>query len=180
MYLSHAADKTPVITTTVFVWCGYMLSAVQSDQRFFFFDDCTTTNGHHTPGLAATPSPPNYHRQALTGRKAASLKSSFNDKNLLDLFHQQHHRKAPHPCYRKPRFDGPEFVIMHYAGNVRAEPANLFLVGLVQFDMAGCFGEGIFVFRTRRSCIFCGREKSNRAQETSPERAPLGYVVAAD
>ncbi|CAM9241912.1 unnamed protein product [Hapterophycus canaliculatus] len=56
--------------------------------------------------------------QALTGRKAASLKSSFTDKNLLELFHQQHHRKAPHPCYRKPRFDGPEFVIMHYAGDV--------------------------------------------------------------
>ncbi|CAN0006552.1 unnamed protein product, partial [Ectocarpus sp. 6 AP-2014] len=55
---------------------------------------------------------------ALTGRKAASITSSFTDKNLLDLFHQQHHRKAPHPCYRKPRFDGPEFVIMHYAGNV--------------------------------------------------------------
>ncbi|CAN0340743.1 unnamed protein product, partial [Ectocarpus sp. 12 AP-2014] len=56
--------------------------------------------------------------QALTGRKAASITSSFTDKNLLDLFHQQHHRKVPHPCYRKPRFDGPEFVIMHYAGNV--------------------------------------------------------------
>eukprot|EP00752_Nemacystus_decipiens_P004997 g4543.t3 len=57
--------------------------------------------------------------QALTGRKAASLgPSSFTDKNLLELFHQQHHRKSPHPCYRKPRFDGPEFVIMHYAGDV--------------------------------------------------------------
>lgn len=60
------------------------------------------------------------NKQALTGRKAASLgPSSFTDKNLLELFHQQHHRNSPHPCYRKPRFDGPEFVIMHYAGDVR-------------------------------------------------------------
>ncbi|CAN0495207.1 unnamed protein product, partial [Laminaria digitata] len=40
------------------------------------------------------------------------------DKKLLDLFHQQHHRRAPHPCYRKPRFECLEFVVMHYAGDV--------------------------------------------------------------
>ncbi|CAN0296628.1 unnamed protein product, partial [Scytosiphon promiscuus] len=49
---------------------------------------------------------------------AASLKASVTDRDLLDLFHQQHHRNAPHPCYRKPRFDGLDFVVMHYAADV--------------------------------------------------------------
>ncbi|CAN0018825.1 unnamed protein product, partial [Sphacelaria rigidula] len=58
--------------------------------------------------------------QALTGRQsAASLeRDAFSDKNLLELFHQQHHRRSPHPRYRKPRFGGMDFIVMHYAGDV--------------------------------------------------------------
>lgn len=59
--------------------------------------------------------------QALTGRQAASRRANFTDKNLLDLFHQEHHRKNPNAAYRKPRIQGPDFVILHYAGDV-SEP----------------------------------------------------------
>lgn len=78
--------------------------------------------------LVSTETKQQHKTQALTGRKAASSlgqgSSSFTDKNLLELFHQQHHRRSPHPCYRKPRVDGPEFVIMHYAGDVRKTGAG--------------------------------------------------------
>lgn len=63
-----------------------------------------------------TPTPHKHHhqhqhqhhhcrQQALTGRKAALPGAPLTDRDLLDLFHQQHHRNAPHPCYRKPRFE---------------------------------------------------------------------------
>ncbi|KAG5193023.1 P-loop containing nucleoside triphosphate hydrolase protein [Tribonema minus] len=55
--------------------------------------------------------------QGLTGRKAHAL-NNLTDKKLLDLYHQAHHRNAPHPNYEKPRFENDQFVLRHFAGSV--------------------------------------------------------------
>mmetsp|Transcript_16662 Transcript_16662/g.23589 ORF Transcript_16662/g.23589 Transcript_16662/m.23589 type:complete len:1681 (+) Transcript_16662:67-5109(+) len=55
--------------------------------------------------------------QVLTGRKAHSF-NNLTDKKLLDLYHQEHHRKNPHPNYAKPRFENDQFILHHYAGVV--------------------------------------------------------------
>ncbi|CAM9890119.1 unnamed protein product, partial [Discosporangium mesarthrocarpum] len=55
--------------------------------------------------------------QVLTGR-TSMMKDSITDKNLLELYHQEHHRRSKNKYYRKPRFEGPEFIVVHYAGEV--------------------------------------------------------------
>jgi myosin V len=61
--------------------------------------------------------------QGLTGRKAHAM-NNLTDKKLLDLFHQQHHRAAPHPNYQKPRFECDQFTLLHFAGAVTYDIAG--------------------------------------------------------
>ncbi|CAM9678957.1 unnamed protein product [Chrysoparadoxa australica] len=58
--------------------------------------------------------------QVLTGRKAHTM-NKLNDKLVLGLYHQAHHRNTQHPNYQKPRFENDQFILRHFAGSVTYE-----------------------------------------------------------
>ncbi|CAM9430236.1 unnamed protein product, partial [Discosporangium mesarthrocarpum] len=55
--------------------------------------------------------------QMLTGRKAHAT-NNVTDRSILDLYHQEHHRRKPHPNYEKPRLESDQFILKHFAGQV--------------------------------------------------------------
>ncbi|CAM9446202.1 unnamed protein product, partial [Phaeothamnion confervicola] len=55
--------------------------------------------------------------QVLTGRKAYAA-NKMDDRHLLGLYHQAHHRHVPHPNYQKPRLECDQFILRHFAGSV--------------------------------------------------------------
>eukprot|EP00903_Cladosiphon_okamuranus_P008596 g8244.t1 len=61
--------------------------------------------------------------QVLTGRKAHAM-NKLDDRSVLDLYHQEHHRRNPHPNYEKPRMQCDQFIVKHFAGSVTYDVAG--------------------------------------------------------
>ncbi|CAM9114900.1 unnamed protein product [Pylaiella littoralis] len=61
--------------------------------------------------------------QVLTGRKAHAM-NKLDDRSILDLYHQEHHRRNPHPNYLKPRLQCDQFILKHFAGSVTYDVAG--------------------------------------------------------